>query len=153
MFLISFQFRAIVLKCKQTSLCAICYNRDFTTYNSILPPYSYLSCAVLFVCCEFAFLNILLLLGLVSDVSLFLLFFCVLTMNVKLTPLLFRQLYFLWNNQFYREAWLTCSLYRPTEDIWIVIYYFKRGFNEWHMLKKVCQSNNILNNLWGNKED
>ena len=26
-------------------------------------------------------------------------------------------------------------------------------FNVWHMLKKVCQCNIILNNLWGNKEE
>ena len=34
------------------------------------------------------------------------------------------------HNQFYREVWLTCPLYSPTEDICIGI------FNMWHMLKK-----------------
>ena len=39
------------------------------------------------------------------------------------------------HNQFYREARLTCPLYRSTEDINIGIYVFKRVFNVWHMLK------------------
>ena len=56
-------------------------------------------------------------------------------------------------NQFYREARLTCPLYMSTEDICIGICVFKHVFNVWHMLKKVCQCNNILNNLWGNKEE
>ena len=30
-------------------------------------------------------------------------------------------------------------------------FVFERVFNVWHMLKKVCQSNNILNNLWGKR--
>ena len=55
------------------------------------------------------------------------------------------------HNQFYWEARLTCPLYRSTEDICIGIYVFKIVFNVWHMLKKVCQCNNILNNLWGNR--
>ena len=57
------------------------------------------------------------------------------------------------HNQFYREARLTCPLYRSTEDLCIGICVFKRVFNVWHILKKVCQCNNILNNLWGNKEE
>ena len=40
------------------------------------------------------------------------------------------------HNQFYREARLTCPLYRSNEDICIGIYVFKRVFNVWHMLKK-----------------
>ena len=40
------------------------------------------------------------------------------------------------HNQFYREARLTCPLYRSTEDICIGIYVFKHVFNAWHMLKK-----------------
>ena len=40
------------------------------------------------------------------------------------------------HNEFYREARLTCPLYRSTEDICIGIYVFKRVFNVWHMLKK-----------------
>ena len=57
------------------------------------------------------------------------------------------------HNQFYREARLTCPLCRSTEDICKGIYVFKRVFNVWHMLKKVCQCNNSLNNLWENKEE
>ena len=58
------------------------------------------------------------------------------------------------HNQFYREARLTCPLYRLTEDICIGICVFKRIFNVWHILKKkVCPCNNILNNFWGNKEE
>ena len=38
--------------------------------------------------------------------------------------------------QFYREARLTCYLYRQTEDICIGICVFKRVFNVWYMLKK-----------------
>ena len=38
--------------------------------------------------------------------------------------------------QFYREARLTCPLYRPTEDICIGIYVFKRVCYVWLMLKK-----------------
>ena len=33
------------------------------------------------------------------------------------------------HNQFYGEARLTCPLYKPTEDICIGIYVFKRVFN------------------------
>ena len=40
------------------------------------------------------------------------------------------------HNQFYREAILTCPLYRPTEDICMGIYVFKHVINVWHMLKK-----------------
>ena len=40
------------------------------------------------------------------------------------------------HNQFYREARLTCPLYRSTEDICIGICVFKRVFNVWHILKK-----------------
>ena len=50
-------------------------------------------------------------------------------------------------NQYYLEARLTFPLYRPTEDICIGIYVFKRVFNVWHMLNKVYQCNSILNNL------
>ena len=56
---------------------------------------------------------------------------------------------FLWKYQFYREERLTCPLYRSTEDICIGVCVFKRVFNVWHMLKKVCQCNNILNNFLG----
>ena len=35
----------------------------------------------------------------------------------------------------------------------IGICIFKSVFNVWHILKKVCQCNNILNNFWGNKEE
>ena len=41
-------------------------------------------------------------------------------------------------NQFYREARLTCPLYRSTEDICIGICVFKRVSNVWHILKKRC---------------
>ena len=57
------------------------------------------------------------------------------------------------HNQFYREAKLICSLYRSTEDICIDICVYQRVFNVWHILKQVCQCNNILNNLWENKEE
>ena len=40
------------------------------------------------------------------------------------------------HNQFYREARLTCPLYRPTEDMCISIYVFKGVFNACHMLEK-----------------
>ena len=40
------------------------------------------------------------------------------------------------HNQFYREARLTCPLYRSTEDICIGFCVFKRVFNVWHILKK-----------------
>ena len=58
------------------------------------------------------------------------------------------------HNQFYREARLTCPLYNLTEDICIPvgIRVYKRVFNVWHMLKKVCQCSNILNNLWETKK-
>ena len=42
------------------------------------------------------------------------------------------------HNQFYREARLTCPLYRSTEDICIGICVFKRAFNAWLILKKKC---------------
>ena len=42
------------------------------------------------------------------------------------------------HNQFYREARLTCPLYRSTEEICIGICVFKRVFNVWHILKKKC---------------
>ena len=48
------------------------------------------------------------------------------------------------DDQFYRKARLTCPLYRQTKNICMGIYVFKRVFNVWHMLKKVCQYNNIL---------
>ena len=59
------------------------------------------------------------------------------------------------HNQFYREARLTCPLYRQTEDICIGIYEFKRVLNVWYMLTKKCVNAtiNIFNNLWGNKQD
>ena len=58
------------------------------------------------------------------------------------------------HNQFSGEARLLCPLYRPREGICIGIYVFKCVFNVWHLLKKVCQCNNILNNLLlGNKDD
>ena len=58
------------------------------------------------------------------------------------------------HNQFYRETKLTCPLYRSTEDMCIGICVFKRVFNVCaHFVKKVCQCNNIFNNLWGNKEE
>ena len=40
------------------------------------------------------------------------------------------------HNHFYREARLTCPLYRPSEDICIGICVFKHVFNLWYMLKK-----------------
>ena len=54
---------------------------------------------------------------------------------------------------FNREARLTCPLHRQTEGICIGIYVSKRVFNVWHILKKVCLCNNMLNNLSGKKED
>ena len=35
-------------------------------------------------------------------------------------------------NQFYREARPTCPWHRPTEDICIGMFVFKRAFNVWH---------------------
>ena len=43
------------------------------------------------------------------------------------------------DNKFYREARLTCPLYRSTEDMFIGICVFQHVFNVWHILKKVCQ--------------
>ena len=60
-----------------------------------------------------------------------------LVVNVKVDIL---DVHELWSrNQFYREARLTCPLYRQTEDICIGIYEFKRVV---HVDKKVCQCNN-----------
>ena len=40
------------------------------------------------------------------------------------------------HNQFFREARLTCPLYRSAEEICLGICVFKRVFNVWHILKK-----------------
>ena len=48
------------------------------------------------------------------------------------------------HNQFYREAGLTCPLYRPTEDKCIGIYVFKHVFNAWHMLKTSVSMQHIF---------
>ena len=59
-------------------------------------------------------------------------------------------------NQFSREARLTCPLIRPKEDI-IHVHMYSRVVTSServeHLAKKVCQCNNISNNLWRNKED
>ena len=57
------------------------------------------------------------------------------------------------HNQFYREARLTCPLYRSTKDTCICIYVFKRVFNVLPMLKKSVSMQQHFEQFVGKKEE